>query len=302
MVVGTRNPVLADPGRVRGDRTLADLGGREAGLNLRVLTWNLFHGRDAPPGKFERGLDWRLGGRPLRCGDYVLVNRSLEDEFIRVLRDLEWDAALLQEVPPSWSGPLAEATGATGSFAPTSRNWMRPVTGSLWARRPHLIGSWEGGGNLILVRDGIELEPGSQGRRLLTGLPERRVVQSVRLTGGVDLYNLHASTGHGRAVGDVLKAATFAVGRSDSRPLVLGGDFNCRPSGGRPVPERAARFGLSEPPSGMSGSIDHLLVRGLEVVEPPRLIPDRSREVADMESGALIRLSDHPPVIGLFRA
>ena len=281
---------------------MADLGGREAGLNLRVLTWNLFHGRDAPPGNFERKPDWLFGGRSLRSGDHVLVNRSLEDEYVRVLSGLEWDVALLQEVPPSWSEPLAEATGATGSFATTSRNWMRPVTGSLWALRPHLIGSWEGGGNLILARDGLGLKPGSEGRRILTRLPERRVVQSVRLADGVDIYNLHASTGHGRATQDVLKAANFALGLSGSRPLVLGGDFNCRPSAGRPFPELATRFGLSDPPSGMSGSIDHLLVRGLEVIEPPHVIPDRNREVGDGESGSLIRLSDHPPVVGLFRA
>ena len=30
-------------------------------------------------------------------------------------------------------------------------------------------------------------------------------------------------------------------------------------------------------------------------------LPDRSREVRDPGSGALIRLSDHPPVVGLFR-
>ena len=179
---------------------------------------------------------------------------------------------------------------------------MRPVTGSLWARRPHLIGSWEGGGNLILVREGLGFEPGSQGRRILTLFPERRAVQSVRLEGGVDIYNLHASTGHGRATQDVIEAATFALGRSDSRPLVLGGDFNCRPSTGHPFPELATRYRLSDPPSGMTGSIDHLLVRGLEVVEPPRPLPDRSREVVDPESGALIRLSDHAPVVGLFRA
>ena len=281
---------------------MADLGGREAGLTLRVLTWNLFHGRDAPPGEFERGPDWRFGGRSLRSGDYVLVNRSLEGEFVRVLNGLEWNVALLQEVPPAWSGPLAEATGANGSFTPTSRNWMRPVTGSLWARRPHLVGSWEGGGNLILVRDGLGLDPGGQDRRILTLLPERRVVQSVRLEGGVDLYNLHASIGHERASRDVLEAASFASETSGPRPLVLGGDFNCRPSTGRPFPELTTRFRLSDPPSGMTGSIDHLLVRGLEVVEPPRPLPDRSREVADPESGALIRLSDHTPVVGLFRA
>lgn len=280
---------------------MADLGGREGGLNLRVLTWNLFHGRDAPPGKFKRGPGWRIGGRSRRSGDHVLVNRSLQGEFTQVLNDLEWDVALLQEVPPSWAETVARATGATGSFVPTSRNWMRPVTEGVWERRPHLVGSWEGGGNQILVRDGIGLEAVGRGRKGLSRLPERRAVQSVCLGGEVDLYNLHASTGHERASRDVLEAAAFASRSSGSRPLLLGGDFNCRPSAGHPFPELCSRFGLSAPAPDLAGSIDHLLVRGLEVVQPGQALPARSREVRDPGSGALIRLSDHSPVVGLFR-
>ena len=279
---------------------MAGLGGREGGLTLRLLSWNLFHGRDAPPGEFDRGLGWLVGGRPEARGDYVLLNRPLGSEFGAVLGAIEWDVALLQEVPPRWAESLAGATGSKAHFVPTARNWMSPLTGPVWSRRPHLAGSWEGGGNMVLVRDRSGLVVSGSAHLVLTRLPERRVVQLVRFGDGPDLYNLHASTGPERAARDVLAAARFAVTRSGGRPFVLGGDLNCRPAAGRPFTELSGQFGLSAPPPGMSGAIDHLLARGLEVIEPPRALPPERREVVDGRSGRLVRLSDHPPVVALF--
>lgn len=279
---------------------MEDLGRREGGLNLRLLSWNLFHGRDFPPGGRARDLTWRVAGRPERRGDHVLVNRSLEGAFRQVLDGIEWDVALLQEVPPSWVDRLAAATGAEARFAPTSRNWMSPFTRSVWTRRPHLVGSWEGGGNLILVRRGGGVVMGGSGSSLLTRTPERRVVQYVRLEDGPDVYNLHASTGPTGSMRDVLAAARYADRNSDRRPFVFGGDLNCRPSGDGPFPELSRRFGLEAPPPGMADSIDHLLARGLEVVDPPRLLDTESREVIDPATGLRIRLSDHPPVVARF--
>lgn len=280
---------------------MAGLGGREGRLTLRLLSWNLFHGRDAPPGEFGRDPAWLLGGRPRQQGEHVLVNRSLSSEFGAVLDAIEWDVALLQEVPPRWIEPLARATGSEARFVPTSRNWMSPVTGPIWSLRPHLVGSWEGGGNMILIRNGRGLSVAGSGHRLLTRTPERRVVQLVRLGDGTDLYNLHASTGAGRAGRDVLAAAAFARGTSGSRPFVFGGDLNCRPSAGHPFPELTGLFGLTPPPPGLRDSIDHLLVSGLGVAEPPRALAPARREVMDARTGRLIRLSDHPPVAALFR-
>ena len=48
---------------------------------MRVLTWNLFHGRSVPE-----------------------TPRSLLPEFTDEIAGWEWDVALLQEVPPWWPG------------------------------------------------------------------------------------------------------------------------------------------------------------------------------------------------------
>jgi hypothetical protein len=52
---------------------------------MRVLTWDLFHGRFLPP-----------------------VNRDLSNEFTALIAGWDWDVALLQEVPPWWPGVLGE--------------------------------------------------------------------------------------------------------------------------------------------------------------------------------------------------
>jgi endonuclease/exonuclease/phosphatase (EEP) superfamily protein YafD len=70
----------------------------------------------------------------------------------------------------------------------------------------------------------------------------------------------------------------------------LGGDLNLRPVHHRPAFEEVERrFGLAAPTG--PKAIDHLLVRGLDVVEQPR--------AGDRDAGPL-RLSDHAPVTGVF--
>ena len=54
-------------------------------MALRILTWNLFHGRSLPP---ARG--------------------ALVEQFAALLASWEWDVALLQEVPPWWPRRLAQ--------------------------------------------------------------------------------------------------------------------------------------------------------------------------------------------------
>jgi endonuclease/exonuclease/phosphatase (EEP) superfamily protein YafD len=82
------------------------------------------------------------------------------------------------------------------------------------------------------------------------------------------------------------------------RPLIFGGDLNLRPTS---VPEvfdtLRERHGLAAPTD--PKAIDHLLVRGLEPVEPPRRLPPEARELRD-EDGSAIRLSDHAPVLASF--
>ncbi len=225
----------------------------------------------------------------------MLLNRDLSIEFRARLAAAEWDLALLQEVPPRWTGPLADATGADHRATLTSRNWMRPLTWPLARYRPHLAGSWEGGSNLILVRKG---RPGSamveHRSAVLSRLPERRMVSMARLECGLCVANFHAGTG-GRAGGDVLRAAGLVDGWAGDNPLVLGGDFNTRPGSGELFAELSERYGLG----GATGNreIDHLLVRGAERIEAATDWPDGRRDVPDTESDLLVRLSDHAPVV-----
>jgi endonuclease/exonuclease/phosphatase family metal-dependent hydrolase len=224
------------------------------------------------------------------------VNRELFYEFAALLSAAKWDVALLQEVPSRWGGRLAEATGSEGRISLTSRNWMRPVTWPLARSRPQLTGSWEGGCNLILVRKG---RPGAgvadHRRAVLTRLPERRVVSMVTTHAGLCVANLHASTGRGAAE-DVIEAARHATGWAGERPLVLGGDFNARPRSSDVFDRLEGEFGFSAPTE--PGSIDHLLVRGAEVLDPAATWPPERRDVPDPETGLKVRLSDHSPVLG----
>lgn len=285
-------------------------------MNFRFLSWNLYHGRDFPPaldaggsgardraepGVADGGLAWRLLGHPVLGRKHVRLNRDLFHEFAAFLAAARWDVALLQEVPPRWVHRLARATGAEARTALTSRNWMRPVMSPLARFRPQLAGSWEGGCNLILVRGatrGLDgARPGAaiaeSRRKTLAWLPERRVAQMVELECGLRIVNFHAGTGE-RATGDVFKAARFASAGAGEGPLVLGGDFNVRPRSGDVFDRLEADFALSGPTG--PGSIDHLLVRDLEVLESPEAWPPARRDVPDPDTELKIRLSDHAPV------
>jgi endonuclease/exonuclease/phosphatase family metal-dependent hydrolase len=190
---------------------------------VRVLTWNLFHGR-AVPG----------------------AGRSLLPEFTAALSGWPWDVALLQECPPWWPQPLARACGAQERHALTSRNALLPLRRFLAERRPDLMKSQGGGCNAILVR-GVEVE--AHEVLELRRRPERRVAHAVRLSTGVTIVNLHA-TAHvvQRAQEDVAKAAAHWA---HAAPLVFGGDLNLRDPrlpGLRRVADR---------------DVDHIFVRGL---------------------------------------
>ena len=170
---------------------------------MRVLTWNLFHGRAVPD-------------RP----------GPLLDDFAGHLAGWPWDVALLQEVPPWWGPPLGSATQASARTALTSRNWLLPLRRLVAEGWPALLGSWGGGANVILVRP-------SAGRiaehrtRTLRLLPERRVVHAVRLADGTWVANVHCQ-GHGeaRAQADLARSARTVKRWSGTAPAVLGGDVN----------------------------------------------------------------------------
>jgi endonuclease/exonuclease/phosphatase family metal-dependent hydrolase len=268
---------------------------------MRVLSWNLYHGRDFPPDPALFTLRSRLLRRTERNDTHVQVNRPLLEEFGRVLTGLEWDVALLQEAPPRWFGELRRRTGAAGGRTLTSRNVCRPLQGALADLNPDLIASWEGGSNQILVRG-----PGRilDHRELtLTRRPERRRMHWARLElpGGAELCaaNLHASAGRpAQAAAEVLAAAEAAAAWSGELPLLFGGDLNLRPAAEpEPFALLRERFGLREPTA--PDAIDHVLARGLGVAEPPRrLAPERSELTAP--GGRRLRLSDHRLIAAKF--
>jgi endonuclease/exonuclease/phosphatase family metal-dependent hydrolase len=203
---------------------------------MRVLTWNLFHGRALQP-----------RGRPLH------------DEFASAIAGWSWDVALLQEVPPWWPASLGRASEASARTALTSRNWIPPLR---WLARcvPDVVKSWGGGCNAILVRGLPIAEHRSATLRLR---PERRVVHAARLGDGTWVANLHAQVRPPlNARSDIARAATTVLHWAGDAPLLLGGDFNVRDP---------AAAGLRD--AGGHG-IDRVLARGFEPAG--RELPDRS--------------------------
>ena len=267
---------------------------------MRVLSWNLYHGRDFPPAPALFTWRSRLLKKTERNGTHAQVNRSLLDEFAGVLDDLEWDVALLQEAPPRWFRELGIRTRSHGALVRTSRNWCPPLQRRLADWNPDLLASFEGGSNQILVRDpGRILERRSLA---LAHRPEQRRMHWTRLAlpeGRVCVANLHASAGlPERAEAEVVRAAEHAIAWSEEDPLVFGGDLNLRPARNpEPFDELRERMQLTAPTA--PDAIDHLLVRGLDVSERPRRLAAERRELTDAD-GFRIRLSDHAPVSGSF--
>ena len=266
------------------------------------MTWNLFHGRDFPPD--PKLLSWR--SRLLRITErgatHAQVNRPLRAEFAALIAAANWDVALFQESPPSWSTTLAGEAGAAAHRALTSRNSLGAIRALAGRLNPDLIASNEGGSNLTLVRGEIlerhelELCPGPH--------PERRVMALTRAlpaaTGSeVWIANLHASAGRSLradAEQEVLRAAEHACRLAGDSPLILGGDLNLRPSETEIFGRLRDGFELAPPTA--PGSLDHLLVRGLALIEPPTPWPPARREISDR--GLAVRLSDHAPVEAIF--
>jgi endonuclease/exonuclease/phosphatase family metal-dependent hydrolase len=269
-------------------------------VELTALAWNLFHGRDFPPDPQLLSRRSRLLRIDERNETHVQVNRDLTAEFATLLSSWAWDVALLQECPPRFAVPLAEACGAEAHRALTSRNALGPLRGLLARQNPDLMASGEGGSNLTLVR-----VPGRLGgiveRRDLTihtGEPERRSMALTRTASGLCIANLHATNDRPElASEDVLHAARAAGEFAAGSPLIFGGDLNLRPAENPEVFERLREdFGLAAPTA--PRTIDHLLSRGLEVLEPPTAWPPERRELP--LDGLALRLSDHAPVQARF--
>jgi endonuclease/exonuclease/phosphatase family metal-dependent hydrolase len=287
-------------------------------VEFTAVSWNLFHGRDFPPDPALFTWRSRLLGAEERNETHVQVNRELVDEFGELLSAAEWDVALLQECPPRFADPLAEACGAEAHRALTSRNSLGALRSFIAHRNPDLIASGEGGSNLTLVRTPFRCalygsrphkahrKDGVVERRELaihTGRPERRAMAFTRIATGngaqLCVANLHATNDRpDLATADVLRAAEAAIRWAGDSPLLFGGDLNLRPAEDPAAFEALRkRFGLSGPTH--PKAIDHLLTRGLDAVEVPTPWPPEQRElpVRDLQ----LRLSDHAPVQARFK-
>ena len=282
-------------------------------MDLTVISWNLFHGRDFPPDPALFTWRSRLLRVTERNATHVQVNRELLKEFSGLLAATEWDVALLQECPPRYAEPLAAACGAEAHRVLTSRNSFGTLRALAARLNPDLIASGEGGSNLTLSRgslftQGENKEPrdGSGGLGIVERRElaiherplERRAMAFTRTVAGICVANLHASAHRPELTAeDVLRAAVAADEWAGDSPLIFGGDLNLRPAESSAVfDELRDRFGLAAPTG--PRAIDHLLVRGLEIVESPVQWPPERRELS--EDGLALRLSDHAPVEARF--
>jgi endonuclease/exonuclease/phosphatase family metal-dependent hydrolase len=169
---------------------------------MRVITWNLFHGRSLPP-----------------------THHGLLGEFAAALGGWEWDALFLQECPPWWPERLGRAFGVDQRLVLTSRNALLPLRRAVASRDPELLKSNGGGCDAILVRGTIT----DHRTLLLARWPERRRAHGVRLADGRWLVNLHATVRNPpRALQEARRAAKAGQDWAAGAPLVLGGDFNLR--------------------------------------------------------------------------
>jgi endonuclease/exonuclease/phosphatase family metal-dependent hydrolase len=222
---------------------------------VRVLTWNLFHGRSLPPSR-----------------------SALAAEFAALLAAWEWDAALLQEVPPWWPPVLAHAADAEQRTALTSRNVGLALRRALAERWPDLVKSNGGGCNAILARRAIAEHRAVR----LRAWPERRVAQLARLRDGTCLVNFHGSARVALAEGELERLWERALAWAGEAPLIVGGDLNLR----------SPRAPDSDIVHVACRDVDHLFVRGLEPAAPADLL-DRRILVEENR----VELSDHVPIV-----
>jgi len=296
---------------------------------IRVLTWNLFHGRDGLPGLRET-LASTLLRRPVDDGRYVHLNRKLTGLMADRIRAWAPDVCALQEVPTGAVDEIAARTGMAVAVATTGPLiGPRRLRDALGAHNPDLWRTHEGNANLLLVGRALELVPGSartvrlnplpailgaarplrlEAGELLRYLPEprRAVIARVRAADGADVavasLHCHNARHPELVVRELARAARALESLAAGTAMILAGDLNAGP--GHPALAALAAQGWSGAPAPPGVTIDRVLARGLEVVEPERAIPPSEREALTRLRGRVrrVRLSDHDPVVAVLRA
>lgn len=292
--------------------------------SFRVVTWNLFHGRDGLPGL---GPTWAsiLLGRPVANATHAHLNRKLTDLMARRLASWQPDVCALQEVPTAGVATLVAETGMRAIWTTTG-----PLLGparlrdALAARNPDLWRTHEGNANVILVGPRMTVADGGLSSRRLNPwrrvgrmarelrltagelaryLPEPRRVVMARLGapggGSLAVACVHCHNGrHPEVVGrEIALTAELTRAAAGDDPAVVAGDLNARPD--HAAMAALAADGWHGATAGEGTGIDRILSRGLTVVEPPTTLPRAAREVQVTWDGATrrVRLSDHDPVV-----
>lgn len=289
---------------------------------MRVLTWNLFHGRDGLPGLGPTAAStWR--GEPVDDGVHMHVNRKLTRLMARRIAAWEPDVCALQEVPAAAIDQIVEITGMRAAWVRTG-----PLIGptalrdALARRNPDLWRSGEGAANVLLLRP--ELGGGPPVTRTLNpvaGIPARAralglgpgelrhyVVQRRRMVmarvappGGpaVVVACVHCHNARdGRLTGmEIADAAAAAAGMAGGGPTVLAGDLNVRPD--HPALAALAADGWEGAGPWPGAGIDRILHRGIAPAGPQRRLDPAERDAGVWWRGRRrrVRLSDHDPVI-----
>jgi endonuclease/exonuclease/phosphatase family metal-dependent hydrolase len=111
--------------------------------------------------------------------------------------------------------------------------------------------------------------------------------------------HLHNSFVPGLALAEARRAAVAIDDGADTGAGLLLGDLNARP--GHPAHDTLLAAGWDD--AGVDRGIDRILHRGVEVIAPPRPLPDTARTVLAPHRGRWrpVLLSDHAPVIARVR-
>ena len=296
--------------------------------DIRVMTWNLFHGQDGA--RLGPTLGSALLGRDLDDGTHVHCNKKWLPEMAAVIASRRPTIAALQEVPPLGVAMLADATGMQAVHAV-----MPPLIGStrlrgrLAARNPDLWQTHEGTANALLISPDWEIVPGGAWTirhnppgfvaRHARGValprrevihwflePRRLVAARLRHPSGQTLtvVSMHC---HNSLVWELIaREVRHVVPKVLERvppdePVLVAGDLNAA-AREHPAIIALQDLGLTEQTTEQLG-LDHIFHRNLEDVVPPRALDTDLREVPITWKGKPRRvlLSDHDLVEGVYR-